>query len=78
MPIVAGSLAEFIRGIGYHAIPCGNDVALSVPIAIQAGLGHVRRHGRFARVSPLASKGILEFCDVYTKCAHECPSNSIP
>ena len=46
MPVVAGSVAEFIRGLGYHAIPCGNDTALSVPIAIQAGLGHVGRHGR--------------------------------
>ena len=46
MPAVAGSLAEFIRGLGYHAIPCGNDTALSVPIAIQAGLGHLGRHGR--------------------------------
>ena len=46
MPIVAGSLAEFIRGLGYHAIPCGNDTAISVPITIQAGLGHVGRHGR--------------------------------
>ncbi|MEE8355604.1 MAG: reductive dehalogenase domain-containing protein, partial [Candidatus Bathyarchaeia archaeon] len=39
MPVVAGSLAEFIRGLGYHAIPCGNDTAISVPLAIQAGLG---------------------------------------
>jgi len=46
MPMVAGSLAEFIRGIGYHANPCGNDTAISVPIAIQAGLGHLGRHGR--------------------------------
>jgi reductive dehalogenase len=46
MSAVAGSLAEFIRGLGYHAIPCGNDTALSVPIAIQAGLGHLGRHGR--------------------------------
>ncbi|UCD45331.1 MAG: reductive dehalogenase [Candidatus Bathyarchaeota archaeon] len=46
MPVVAGTVAEFIRGLGYHAIPCGNDTALSVPIAIQAGLGHIGRHGR--------------------------------
>jgi reductive dehalogenase len=46
MPIVAGSVAEFIRGLGYNAIPCGNDTAISVPIAIQAGLGHIGRHGR--------------------------------
>ena len=46
MPVVAGSIAEFIRGLGYHAIPAGNDTALSVPIALQAGLGHLGRHGR--------------------------------
>jgi ferredoxin len=46
MSIVAGSLAEFIRGLGYNAIPCGNDIGLSIPMAIQAGLGHVGRHGR--------------------------------
>jgi reductive dehalogenase len=46
MAATAGSIAEFIRGLGYHAIPCGNDTALSVPVAIQAGLGHVGRHGR--------------------------------
>lgn len=46
MHILAGQLAEFIRGLGWHATPCGNDTALSVPIAIQAGLGHAGRHGR--------------------------------
>lgn len=46
MHILAGFVAEFIRGLGYHAIPMGNDTALSVPIAAQAGLGHVGRHGR--------------------------------
>ncbi len=97
MPVVAGSIAEFIRGLGYHAIPCGNDTALSVPIAIQAGLGHLGRHGRLitwergpmvriAKVftdlpleqSPLAPRGIVEFCEVCEKCAKECPSGSIP
>jgi epoxyqueuosine reductase len=43
---LAGQLAEFIRGLGWHATPTGNDTAMSVPIAIQAGLGHVGRHGR--------------------------------
>jgi len=97
MPVVAGSIAEFIRGLGYHAIPCGNDTALSVPIAIQAGLGHLGRHGRLitwergpmVRItkvftdlpfeqSPLASRGIVKFCEVCEKCAKECPSGSIP
>jgi reductive dehalogenase len=43
---IAGQLAEFIRGLGWHASPLGNDTAISVPIAIQAGLGHAGRHGR--------------------------------
>lgn len=38
-------LAEFIRAMGYHAIPCMNDTALSVPLAIAAGLGQAGRHG---------------------------------
>jgi reductive dehalogenase len=39
------SLAEFIRAMGYRAIPCVNDTALSVPLAIDAGLGELGRHG---------------------------------
>lgn len=46
MHFLGGMVAEFIRGLGYHATPCGNDTALSVPMAIQAGLGHLGRHGR--------------------------------
>jgi epoxyqueuosine reductase len=46
MHILAGQIAEFIRGLGWHATPIGNDTTLSVPIAIQAGLGHAGRHGR--------------------------------
>jgi len=46
MHFLGGMMAEFIRGLGYHAVPCGNDTGLSVPIAIQAGLGHLGRHGR--------------------------------
>ena len=97
MHVTAGSLAEFIRGLGWHAIPCGNDTALSVPIAIQAGLGHIGRMGRLitwergplVRIckvftdmplapSPQAPGGIIEYCEVCKKCAHNCPSGSIP
>ena len=46
MHILAGQLTEFIRGLGWHATPIGNDTTLSVPMAIQAGLGHAGRHGR--------------------------------
>jgi epoxyqueuosine reductase len=45
MAFTAGTLAEFIRGLGYHAIPCGNNTALSIPIAIDAGLGELGRNG---------------------------------
>jgi hypothetical protein len=38
-------LAEFIRNLGYHAIPMGNDTALSIPLAIDAGLGELGRNG---------------------------------
>ena len=37
--------AEFIRGLGYNAIPAANDTALSIPLAVDAGLGQVGRHG---------------------------------
>ena len=38
-------LAEFIRGLGYNAIPAANDTALSIPLAVDAGLGQMGRHG---------------------------------
>jgi epoxyqueuosine reductase len=38
-------LAEFIRNLGYQAIPMGNDTALSIPIAVDAGLGELGRNG---------------------------------
>ncbi len=38
-------LSALIRKQGYIAIPCGNDVSLSVPQAIDAGLGMIGRHG---------------------------------
>ena len=41
MAFIAGLLAQFIRGLGFKAIPCGNDTALSIPIAIEAGLGEL-------------------------------------
>ncbi|TCX51681.1 reductive dehalogenase [Dehalobacter sp. 14DCB1] len=43
---VAYKLAVFLREMGYNAIPTGNDTSLSVPIAVQAGLGEAGRHGQ--------------------------------
>ena len=45
MAFIAGLLAQYIRGTGYQAIPCGNDTACSIPIAIDAGLGELARNG---------------------------------
>ncbi len=39
-------LAEFLRGLGYHAIPSANCTALSIPLAIEAGLGQLGRHAK--------------------------------
>jgi len=45
MAFVASSLAHYIRSLGYQAIPTGNDTALSIPMAIDAGLGELGRNG---------------------------------
>ena len=45
MAFVAASMATYIRQFGYHAMPSGNDYAINVPLAIDAGLGEHGRHG---------------------------------
>lgn len=45
MAFCISCLAEFIRYLGYEAIPMGNDTALSIPLAIDAGLGELGRNG---------------------------------
>lgn len=45
MAFVANLLAVFIRGLGYRALPSGNDTALSIPLAMAAGLGEMGRLG---------------------------------
>ena len=45
MSLCGAMLAHFIRGLGYRAVPMGNDTALSVPLAIDAGLGELSRMG---------------------------------
>ncbi len=39
------ALSQYIRNLGYEAVPNLNDTALSIPLAIQAGLGEYGRHG---------------------------------
>ena len=45
MALIANLVASFIRGLGYKALPAGNDSALSVPLALSAGLGEWSRIG---------------------------------
>ena len=45
MAFVADSVAVFIRSMGYDAAPSGNDTALSIPLALAAGLGESGRMG---------------------------------
>lgn len=60
--LVAG-LAEFIRGLGYVAIPSVNDLGSSVAIAIDAGLGEL---GRTNRVITPEFGPMVRVCKVLT------------
>jgi reductive dehalogenase len=45
MAFVASCVARYLEELGFGAIACGNDTALSIPLAIDAGLGEVGRNG---------------------------------
>jgi reductive dehalogenase len=45
MAFVATSVAEYIRFLGYHSIPSGNDMGLSIAFGVDAGLGELGRNG---------------------------------
>ncbi|MHA1899701.1 MAG: hypothetical protein ACTSW5_02310, partial [Promethearchaeota archaeon] len=45
MTSLSVSVAQFIRNLGYIAIPSTNDTGLSIPLAIDAGLGSQGRNG---------------------------------
>jgi reductive dehalogenase len=45
MASVGYSVATFLRELGYRSFACGNDVSLSVPYAVAAGLGELGRNG---------------------------------
>jgi reductive dehalogenase len=66
---VVASLAEFIRGLGYQAIPSVNDTALSVPIAMEAGLGQLSRLNKL--VTPEFGPAV-RLCKVFTDLPMAC------
>lgn len=39
------SVAQYLRNLGYQAVPSANDSALAIPLAIKAGLGEYGRLG---------------------------------
>jgi ferredoxin len=43
--VVLLTIAQYIRNLGYEAIPSMNDTALAIPYALEAGLGEYGRHG---------------------------------
>jgi reductive dehalogenase len=45
MAVTNAHLASFIENLGFKAIDCQNDTALSIPLAMQAGLGELGRLG---------------------------------
>ncbi len=45
MAVTNAHFATFIRDLGFKAIECGNDTTLSIPMAMQAGLGELGRNG---------------------------------
>ncbi len=63
MAFVANSVAIFIRSMGYDAAPSGNDTALSIPLAMAAGLGELGRMGLL--ITPQFGPRV-RFCKVFT------------
>ena len=63
MAFAIASMAQFIRNLRYNAIPMGNDTALSVPLAIDAGLGQLGRNGLL--VTPELGP-CVRLCKVFT------------
>ena len=45
MAFVTRCLSRYLRHLGWQAVPSGNDTALSIPLAIDAGLGELARNG---------------------------------
>jgi len=69
MALLVACVAEFIRNLGYKAIPMGNDTALSIPMAIDAGLGELGRNGLL--ITPEYGP-CIRICKVFTDMPLEC------
>ncbi len=63
MAFTAACVAELLRDLGWRALPCGNDTALSIPLAVDAGLGELGRMGLL--IHPELGP-CLRLCKVFT------------
>jgi reductive dehalogenase len=63
MAFVAASMARYLNDLGWRALPCGNDTALSIPLAIDAGLGEPGRNGMLV-TAPFGPR--VRLCKVFT------------
>src|SRR4030042_760644 len=63
LAFTASTLAAFIRNLGYTAVPAGNATGLSVPLAVDAGLGELGRNGLL--ITPRYGPRV-RLCKVYT------------
>ncbi|MFB6214712.1 MAG: hypothetical protein ABEI54_02480, partial [Candidatus Bipolaricaulia bacterium] len=63
MAFLISCLAEFIRRLGYKAWPAGNDTGISIPLAMDAGLGRLGRNGLL--INPELGS-CLKICKVFT------------
>jgi len=63
MAFAIASMAQFLRNLRYKALPMGNDTALSIPLAIDAGLGQLGRNGLL--VTPEYG-ACIRICKVFT------------
>jgi epoxyqueuosine reductase len=59
----AGQIAKFLRALGYRAVGSNNDLGMSVPYAVAAGLGEGARNG--ALIAPTIGPR-HRLCKVYT------------
>ena len=63
MAFTAGLVSQFLNQLGYKSIPAGNDTAMSIPYAIQAGLGELGRNGML--ITPKYGPRV-RLCKVFT------------
>jgi len=67
--LAATGLAEYLRRFGWPAIPSSNDTALSVPLAIDAGLGEAGGNGM--RITERFGPRV-RLCNVFTDAPLTC------